>query len=154
MSGTDLLITMVWAVLGGGTAGFFLWSRRRIRSDHQADQVDTGLAILEFGRAFPDEAIRQLAASENGDMIFLRLWNGRCGCMRRNARSYLCHIIDPSAVQITATEDGKGITLSFDKLAALSGTYRFRSESEAAEVSLWILGSLALDTMRREATST
>ncbi|MDB5550085.1 MAG: hypothetical protein JWL86_69, partial [Rhizobium sp.] len=39
--------------------------------------------------------------------------------------------------------DGKALTVEFPGMKALSGTFEFRSQKEAAEVSLWILGSVS-----------
>jgi hypothetical protein len=74
-------------------------------------------------------------------MVFLRLWTGLTGCMRRNGPRFLCHVIDPGEVRVTPAIDGKGLELEFAGLKALSGMFEFRSQREAAEVSLWILGS-------------
>jgi hypothetical protein len=40
---------------------------------------DTGLAIIEFNRAFPNEAIRQLQATANGQAVFVRLHDNKAG---------------------------------------------------------------------------
>jgi hypothetical protein len=133
----------VWLVIMVIVIGFFLWSASLVKKDSDDDRFDAGLAIIEFGRAYPDEAIRQVLMSADGDMVFLRLWTGRCGCMRRNGVRYLCHLIDPTSVRVTPTADGYGLLVDFPGVKAMNGEFRFRSAKEAAEVSLWVLGSFS-----------
>ncbi|MDO6963920.1 hypothetical protein [Rhizobium alvei] len=140
-----MLPMAIWAVLMIVATGLFLWFAYTIRQRSGEDEVDTGLAILEFGRAYPDEAIRQVAMTDDGFMVFLRLWTGRCGCMKRSGGRYLCHLIDPKKVMMVPTDDGRGLNLQFAGLPALDGDYRFNSDKQAAEVSLWILGSFTVD---------
>jgi hypothetical protein len=54
---------------------------------------DTGLAIIEFNRAFPKEAIRQLQATANGQVVFVRLHDNKAGFMRNMQRHYACQVI-------------------------------------------------------------
>jgi hypothetical protein len=121
--------------------GFFYWATNLLEREAREERFDTGLAIIEFGRAYPDEAIRQVAISADGEMIFLRLWTGRCGCMRRNGSRYLCHLIDPTRAHVLPTDDGNGLKIDFPGIKQLSGEFPFRSQKEVAEVSLWVLGS-------------
>jgi hypothetical protein len=132
---------VVWAIIMSAAVVFFLWSTNLIKKDTESERFDAGLAIVEFGRAYPDEAIRQILMTVDGEMVFLRLWTGRCGCMRRNGARYLCHLIDPSSVRVTAMEGGTSLLIDFPGVKALTGEFRFASPKEAAEVSLWILGS-------------
>mgnify|MGYP001033847357 CR=1 FL=1 len=39
--------------------------------------------------------------------------SGRTGVMRRNGRRDLCHVIDPAEVRLSASEDGKALTVEF-----------------------------------------
>ena len=131
-----------WFIVLSVFLGFFFWATNLLKSEADGERFDAGLAILEFGKAYPDEAIRQVVMSADGDMVFLRLWTGRAGIMRRIGNRELCHLVDPAEVRISATADGKCLVLDFPGMKALSGTVEFRTQKEAAEVSLWMLGSL------------
>lgn len=137
-----MMVLLLWLVIITAFLLFFFWATGLIKQDQANERFDAGLAIVEFGRAYPNEAIRNVIISSDGEMVFLRLWTGFTGCMRRNGPRFLCHVIDPGEMRVTPTADGKGLQLEFIGLKALSGTYAFRSQREAAEVSLWILGSL------------
>lgn len=143
------MILLAWLVIIGAALIFFFWATGLVNQDQANERFDAGLAIVEFGRAYPNEAIRNVVISADGDMVFLRLWEGSTGCMRTKGSGYLCHIIDPSEVAVTPTADGKGLALDFPALRALTGTFEFRSPREAAEVSLWILGSFAARAEQR-----
>ena len=133
---------LFWFIVLSVVLGFFFWATNLLKTDADEERFDAGLAILEFGRAYPDEAIRHVLMSADGEMVFMRLWTGRTGVMRRNGSAELCHIVDPAEVRVSASGDGKAQTIVFPGRKALSGTFAFRSQKEAAEVSLWILGSL------------
>ena len=136
-----MMVLVVWFVVISAFLVFFFWATGLIKQDQANERFDAGLAIVEFGRAYPNEAIRNVIISADGEMVFLRLWTGLTGVMRRNGLRFLCHVIDPADVRVTPTADGRGLELEFAGLKALSGTFEFRSQREAAEVSLWILGS-------------
>jgi hypothetical protein len=131
-----------WFIVLSIFLGFFFWATNLLKTEADGERFDAGLAILEFGKAYPDEAIRQVLMSSDGEMVFLRLWTGRTGIMRRIGNRELCHLVDPAGVRISASDDGMSLTLDFPAIKALSGTFEFRSQKEAAEASLWILGSL------------
>ena len=133
---------LFWFIVLSVVLGFFFWATNLLKTDADEERFDAGLAILEFGRAFPDEAIRHVLMSADGEMVFMRLWTGRTGVMRRNGSAELCHIVDPAEVRVSASGDGKALNIVFPGRKALSGTFVFRSQKEAAEVSLWILGSV------------
>jgi len=135
---------LFWLIVLSIFLGFFFWATNLLKTEAEGEKFDAGLAILEFGRAYPDEAIRQVVMSADGEMVFLRLWTGRTGVMRRNGRHDLCHLIDPAEVRLSASEEGKALTIEFPGMKAMSGTFEFRSQKEAAEVSLWILGSVSV----------
>jgi len=137
------MVLVVWLVILAAFLIFFFWATGLVKQDEANERFDAGLAIVEFGRAYPMEAIRNVIISLDGEMVFLRLWTGRTGCMRRNGARFLCHVIDPENVRVTALADGKTLEIDFIGLKSLSGTYEFRTQREAAEVSLWILGSFA-----------
>ena len=85
-----------------------------------------------------------LLTGTDGEMVFLRLWTGRTGLMRRVGNRELCYLVDPESVRVSADGGGKSLTIDFPAHKPMSGTYMFRSEKEAAEVGLWLLGSVAV----------
>lgn len=137
------MVTLIfWLIVLTAVFGFFFWATNLLDTEAVGEKLDAGLAIIEFGRAYPDEAIRSLMSSANGEMVFLRLWTGRTGVMRRTQRGHYCHLIDPAKLRISQTDTGRGLSLEFEGLKSLNGTFEFRDQREAAEVSLWILGGV------------
>jgi hypothetical protein len=130
-----------WIIVLSAFLGFFFWATNLLKTEADGERFDAGLAILEFGRAYPDEAIRQVLMSSDGEMVFLRLWTGRTGLMRRIGNREYCHLVDPADVRVSEA-GGKSLTITFPALKQMSGTFTFRSEKEAAEVGLWLLGSV------------
>jgi hypothetical protein len=131
-----------WIVVLTVFLGFFFWATNLLKTEAEEERFDAGLAILEFGRAYPDEAIRNVVMSSDAGMVFLRLWTGRTGIMRRIGNRELCHVVDPAEVRVSAASSGQALSIEFPSMKSLSGTFNFRSPREAAEVSLWILGSM------------
>jgi hypothetical protein len=129
-------VTIVFLLLAG------LVFRHVFRRDEEQEMAgeDSGLAILEFGRAFPDEAIREVIATANGRTVFLRLHDGKAGCMHAHGHHYSCHLIEPGSVRVE-NAGPKRLTVKFSNAAFEGGVFEFRDEREAAEVSLWLLGS-------------
>ena len=128
-------ITIVCLFLAG------LIFRQRFRRDEPERMgEDAGLAILEFGRAFPDEAIREIISTTDGRTVFLRLHDGKAGCMHAHGHHYTCHLIEPGAVRV-ASAGPKRLSVQFSNASFEGGTFEFRDEKQAAEVSLWLLGS-------------
>lgn len=134
---------MIWTVVIACLflAGF-LFMRSQRSEDSKPPVKDTGLALVEFGNAYPHEAIRQAISSADGNSLFLRLHDGKVGCMRAYGNHYKSHLIEPGAVHVHNTASGKGLALEFVDNAHENGRFEFGSSAEAAEVSLWLLGSL------------
>ena len=130
-----------WIIVLSVFLGFFFWATNLLKTEADGEKFDAGLAILEFGKAYPDEAIRQVLMSADGEMVFLRLWTGRTGLMRRVGNREYCHLVDPADVRVSEA-GGKSLTINFPALKQMSGTVTFRSDKEAAEVGLWLLGSV------------
>jgi hypothetical protein len=139
----NVMVVLLWSSIIVAFLAFFFWATNMVKQGNDSERFDAGLAIVEFGRVYPNEAIRNVIISADGEMVFLRLWTGRIGCMRRNGSRFLCNIIDPATVRVTPTPNGSGLVVDFPGLKALSGEFPLRSAREAAEVSLWLLGSLA-----------
>lgn len=117
----------------------FRQSFRRSEEQERAGE-DAGLAIVEFGRAFPEEAIRAVVSTADRRTVFLRLHDGKAGCMHAHGHHYACHLIEPGTVRVSSAGP-KRLSVQFANAIFEGGTYEFRDEREAAEVSLWLLGS-------------
>lgn len=130
----SLLIAVI--VLAGA---FYMWMNARAERDW--DNPDAGSAMVEFGRAFPDEAIRALHSTADRKAIFLRLHDGKAGFIQSHGTHYVCHVIQPGKVRVNSSETGRGLIVHFPDFAYLDNAFEFQNASEAAEVSLWLLGS-------------
>ena len=135
------MVAVIWTIVAGLILIFFRWANRQIAAEQAADRFDAGLAIIEFGRAYPDQAIREVVVSADGGMIFLRLWDGRAGCMKPVGNRYHCHIVEAGRVHVHETEDPLALTVDFPGTSMHGGTFLFRTAREASEVALWLLGS-------------
>lgn len=113
--------------------------RERRKSDGSAD---AGLAILEFGRAFPDEPVRDVVLTADGKAAFLRLADGKIGFMQAMGRHYLTHLVPPGGVEVEANGD-RSLLVRFREASFKGGTFAFSRAEEAAEVSVWLLGGFA-----------
>ncbi len=133
---STLWIGLLAAVMIGA---LFFRDRMLSRAARDASEADTGLAILDFGRAYPEEAIRSIHMTEDEGAYFLRLHDGKAGFMQAHGAHYLCHLLGPGSVQLSAGPDNRSIRAHFPDFAYLDGVYRFRSEADAAEVALLML---------------
>ena len=119
--------------------------RHHERGAHRQDEDglhDMGVALMEFGRAFPHEAIRALHTTADGNTVFVRLHDNKAGFMRSMRGHYSCHLIEPGATRVRPLPNGKGLEIEFAGMPAHSGKFEFKSTDDAAEVSLWLLGNL------------
>ncbi|MQB43217.1 hypothetical protein [Rhizobium sp. ICMP 5592] len=132
---------IVWCTLFAIVV-FFAFFIARMTSQNKEDGLhDTGLAILEFGRAFPTEAIRQLQTTANGQAVFVRLHDDKAGFMRSLRNHYSVHLIEPGRARAKDSGSGRGLTIDFLDAPHHNGTFEFATPAEAAEVSLWLLGN-------------
>ena len=133
---------IVWSVIFAVVALFAYYATRMARRGSEPEGLhDFGFAILEFGRAFPREAIRELHATADGRAVFVRLHDDKTGIMRNHTRHYACHLIKPGRVRVQGLPDPKGFSAEFLDAPRNNGDFVFDSEAEAAEVSLWLLGN-------------
>ncbi|PYE42596.1 hypothetical protein DFI02_106166 [Rhizobium sp. PP-F2F-G20b] len=132
-----------FAIVASLFAAAYIYQRMKRQEAEELSEPDEGQAILDFGRAFPDEAIRAIHPTADGHAFFVRLHDGKAGIVLSQGRHYLCHLIVPSKVRITHAQSGRGLALSFNDTATFDGTYEFSNTETAAEVSLWILGSFS-----------
>ena len=141
------LSMIIWAVLMTGIIGVAFAANRLGEKNDDVGFKDTGLAILEFGRAYPYEAIRALHATADGQMVFVRLHDNKSGFMRSMRGHYACHLIEPGSAQATAQPDALSLEITFFDAPQHSGIFRFSSVEDAAEVSLWLLGNFVPDAL-------
>ena len=135
---------MLWLLLLVAIAAVCLfYIRMNARAERDADNPDAGSAIVEFGRAFPDEAIRALHSTVDRTAIFLRLHDGKAGFIQSHGTHYVCHVIQPGKVRVNTSESGRGLIVHFPDFAYLDNAFEFRTAAEAAEVSLWLLGTFS-----------
>lgn len=133
---------MIWTVVISCLAlAAYVYLRAQRRSDRKSGADHTGLAIVEFGRAFPQEAIREVISTVGGD-VFLRLHDGKVGCMRARGARFTCILIEPGGVLVHNSPSGRGLAIEFHDNPHENGSFEFPTSREAAEVSLWLLGSL------------
>jgi hypothetical protein len=134
---------ITWSILFGLMFLLALYATRMARSrDHEdGGMEDLGFAILHFGKAFPNEAIRELHPTADGKAVFLRLHDDKTGIMRSHSRHYSCHLIEPGRVRVNALPDLKGFSAEFLDVPNSNGDFIFKTEADAAEVSLWLLGN-------------
>lgn len=118
---------------------FYVWRMKRDAEDD--NRHDTGQAIIDFARAFPTEAIRSLHMTADGNAVFVRLHDNKAGFMRNMGAHYACMMLDPERIRVEHLESGDGFVVTFADSPKHSGAYRFKTVGEAAEVSLWLLGS-------------
>lgn len=133
---------IIWSLV---TASLIIFGIYAIYASWQASQdngFETGQAILRFGKAFPMEAIREVIMTKNRDSFFLRLHGGRTGCIVAYQKHAICRILEPGSVQVHAGTTDDSIAIEFGDRSIKDAVFVFRSAKDAAEVSLWLLGSL------------
>lgn len=107
------------------------------------ERGDAGPAILEFGKAFPMEAIRDLVTTEDQMTVFFRLYAGKVGCVRFHGRTMSCQLLRPGYVTVIPCDIPNTIEVEFLNERPETIQFIFRNARQAAEVSLWLLGSFA-----------
>ncbi len=109
----------------------------------ERDGDEIGAAIMAFGRAFPGEAIREAQPTVDFSAVFFRLSDGKTGCMQNFRRHAVCRILKPRTVRVAPSEsDARALHLEFGDRGLEDGDFHFKDASQAAEVSLWFLGSM------------
>ncbi len=135
---------VIWVILVCAVVFLAFWATRLAARQDEDGLHDMGVALMEFGRAFPNEAIRDLHATTDGNVVFVRLHDNKAGFMRSMRGHYACHLIEPGIARVNPLPNGKGLEITFNDMPAHSGKFEFKSVGDAAEVSLWLLGSLAM----------
>jgi hypothetical protein len=132
---------LTWGIVLALVGVLAYFSSRMARHQDADGLQDMGLAIMEFGRAFPQEAIRSLHATADGKAVFVRLHDNKAGFMRNMRSHYACHLIEPGTVRVRDLGNGTSFGVEFLEAPFHNGEFRFATAAEAAEVSLWLLGN-------------
>jgi len=132
---------VTWGIVFALILAVAYFSSRMVRQQEDDGFQDAGLAILEFGRAFPQEAIRSLYATADGKAVFVRLHDNKAGVMRSLRNHFACHLIEPGTVRVRDLPSGKGFAVEFLNAPSHNGEFTFSTPAIAAEVSLWLLGN-------------
>lgn len=140
LEGNEILTLWPVSIVAAFLAAIF-YMRMKARDERDRREPDTGLAILDFGRAYPDEAIRAIHATADEKAFFVRLHDGKAGFMLSQGNHFLCHLMEPGKISVSSSDGGRGLNVHFADFPYLDGIYEFPSAETAAEVSLWILGS-------------
>lgn len=138
---------VTWGIVFALILALAYFSSRMVRQEDEGFQ-EAGLAILEFGRAFPQEAIRSLHATADGKAVFVRLHDNKAGFMRSMRNHFACHLIEPGTVRVQPLPNGKGIAVEFLDAPFHNGEFTFASPAVVAEVSLWLLGNYVAHAAR------
>lgn len=128
-----------------------LLTMRRSDRPHVPTLEDSGRAILEFGRVYPALPIRDVVMTEDRRTAFLRLADARTGLIRTSGRHFRSRLIVPGSIRVLQGPDERTLSLQFGEQGAESADYRFATAADAAEVSLWLVGTLLAEHEATEA---
>jgi len=137
--GLDILAGLV---LGGIV--FITWMVHITGSWKPKDEPDTGTALVEFGMSYPGEAIRAVISTADDKTHFFRLASANTGYLHQMGNHCVARLIGPGAVLVDLVDDSPTLKVDFREVGLPAGTYSFASEEDAAEVSLWLMGTLAM----------
>lgn len=137
--GLDILAGLV---LGGIV--FITWMVHITGSWKPKDEPDTGTALVEFGMSFPGEAIRAVISTADDKTHFFRLASANTGYLHQMGKHGVARLIGPGAVLVDLVDESPTLKVDFREVGLPAGTYSFASEEDAAEVSLWLMGTLAM----------
>ena len=85
----------IWIIVFVLLLVFAVYAWRMSRATDEDNSHDVGQAIMDFARAFPNEAIRSLHMTADGGAAFVRLHDNKAGFMRNMGSHYVCVMIDP-----------------------------------------------------------
>ena len=115
--------------------------RKVATMENQSDEI--GSALLVFGKAFPGEPVRDVQPTADAGAVFLRLSDGNTGYIQAFKKHVVCQILKPGSVSVQPSDGDNVIHLEFGDNRLEDGDFRFKDARQAAEVSLWLLGSFA-----------
>lgn len=130
----------VWLIVIVLIAVFSVYSLQ-LAANLRGQSDDAGQALIEFGKAFPQEAVRDVVATADNDTVFLRLYEGKVGCVQYHGRTMSCQLLKPGSVSVHPGNNPNTVHIDFNNSRSDSGEFVFANTREAAEVSLWLLGS-------------
>lgn len=110
----------------------------------ESEDRDPGRAIMEYQRAYPDEAIRDACMTADGKASFFRLASGKTGFIQSMGRHSVCRLIEPGAVTVTPLQGKPGLAVDFHETAFPGGDYVFRKQADAANIAHWLLDGFAM----------
>lgn len=140
-------------VVVSGIALVVILVRLSDRGREGSEEADAGTALIEFGSAFPGEAIRAVIMTADKKASFFRLAEGRTGFLQTMGRHSIARLIEPEKVSVAAHDSAPALKIDFGETAFTGGTYRFASQEDASEVSLWLCGAFAKAAGAEEANS-
>lgn len=126
-------------------AGLFLLRMKLLQMRNRtASEEVAGPAIVEFGEAFPGEAIRAVVTTEDMKSVFLRLADGKTGFLELQNRRDIARIIEPGTVRATDPVGDKSLSVELDGPESPARIFTFSSPQDAAEVALWLFGTFSM----------
>lgn len=117
----------IWIIVFVLLSVFAVYAWRMTRATDEDNSHDVGQAIMDFARAFPNEAIRSLHMTADGGAAFVRLHDNKAGFMRNMGSHYVCVMIDPERIRVESLESGDGFVVTFSicrNIAAHTGSNR------------------------------
>jgi hypothetical protein len=135
-----LLTLLIWSLFFATVVTFGMYVYYISKVSVRDTGIETGQAILRFGKVFPMEAIREVIMTENGDSFFLRLHGNRTGCILAYQKYAVCKILEAGSVKVRSGPTDASLSIEFDQDSIMDSVFTFRSPKDAAEVSLWLLG--------------
>ena len=144
--------TYVWLLAIFLITMFSIYSMQ-LAARHQEEDEEAGPALIEFGRAFPKEAVRDVVATADRQTVFLRLFDNKVGCVQYKGRTMSCRLLHPGTANVLPGETQNAVRIEFKNSVSDSGEFVFASARQAAEVSLWLLGSFAAGAETEDPTA-
>lgn len=134
--------TYVWLLAIFLITIFSIYSMQ-LAARYREEDEDSGPVLIEFGKAFPGEAVRDVASTADRQTVFLRLFDGKVGFVQYRGRTMSCRLLHPGTANVLPGDDANAVRIEFKNATSDSGEFTFSSPRQAAEVSLWLLGSFA-----------
>lgn len=135
-----ILTLLIWSLFFATVVTFGVYVYYISKVSARDTGIETGQAILRFGKVFPMEAIREVIVTKNGDSFFLRLHGNRTGCILAYQKYATCKILEAGSVKVSSGPTDASLSIEFDQDTITDSVFTFRSPKDAAEVSLWLLG--------------
>lgn len=139
---TSIIIAIAVALLF--SFAFRLFSSHGKADDTRSARLDdVGQILMLFGQAFPALPIRDAVLTSDRRAGFVRLADGRAGFVQMAGNRSICRVLDAGAVTMRPGDDTAALHLTFRDQRIRDGAFVFESAQDAAEVALWLMGTLA-----------